>query len=131
MGAARGDTLGRTEGAVSEAATTNELMVVTPRAQDMIRRFLAEEEDPSDKVLRVGVASGGCSGFSYEVLIDQRRPGDLGQAFEGFELVMDPRCLQFLQGTVLDYVDTVGHAGFSFENPNAKASCGCGTSFTP
>lgn len=116
---------------MSEAATTNELMVVTPRAQDMVRRFLAEEEDPSDKVLRVGVASGGCSGFSYEVLIDQKRPGDLGQAFEGFELVMDPRCLQFLQGTVLDYVDTVGHAGFSFENPNAKASCGCGTSFTP
>ena len=91
---------------------------------------LAEEQDPSTKVLRIGVSSGGCSGFSYEIAIDVTQDDDVVQSFEGFDLVVNPVSVQFLQGITVDYVDQIGQAGFTFSNPQAKSSCGCGNSFT-
>ena len=114
---------------MAETETTQHVLTLTDAAQRMAKRFLAEEDDPSDKVLRVGVSSGGCSGFSYNVAIDTKKSDDLVQAYDGFEAVIDPISVQFLKGSTLDYVDDVGHAGFKFENPQASGTCGCGTSF--
>lgn len=114
---------------MTDAATTTEIMTLTPKAQQMALAFLAEEQDRTGKVLRVGVSSGGCSGFSYSVSIDLKKEDDAVQHFEGFDLVVDPGSAQLLQGVTLDYQDTIGHAGFSFSNPQAKSTCGCGSSF--
>lgn len=111
------------------ATTTTTLVTLTARAQEMVRQFLAEEADPSSKVLRLGVDSGGCSGFSYNIAIDEKKDGDAVQSFEGFDAVVDEVSAQFIRGVSIDYVDTVGHAGFTFDNPQAKSSCGCGNSF--
>jgi len=115
---------------MAETETRNHVLNLTDAAQAMARKFLAEEADPSDKVLRVGVSSGGCSGFSYNVAIDTRKDDDLVQSYEGFDAVIDPISVQFLKNSTLDYVDDIGHAGFKFENPQASGTCGCGTSFT-
>jgi iron-sulfur cluster assembly protein len=115
---------------MSDTETTTGIVTLTPKAQEMVRSFLAEEENPSSKVLRLAVDSGGCSGFSYSISIDERKDTDVVQAFDGFEAVMDPMCVQFLQNIRVDYVDTIGHAGFTFDNPQAKSTCGCGNSFT-
>lgn len=115
---------------MADTTTTSEIMVLTPKAQQMALAFLAEEQDRTGKVLRVGVTSGGCSGFSYSVSIDLKKDDDVVQHLEGFDLVVDPVSAGFLQGVTLDYQDTIGHAGFSFSNPQAKSTCGCGSSFT-
>jgi iron-sulfur cluster assembly protein len=112
------------------AETATSIVTLTPNAQQMVRSFIAEEQDPASKVLRIGVSSGGCSGFSYEIAIDVKQDDDVVQSFEGFDLVVNPVSVQFLQGITVDYVDTVGQAGFTFSNPQAKSSCGCGNSFT-
>src|SRR5688500_16428844 len=112
---------------MADTATT--IVTLTPNAQQMVRSFLAEEADPTGKVLRVGVTSGGCSGFSYEIAIDVRQDDDVIQSFEGFDLAVNPVSVQFLQNVTIDYVDTIGQAGFTFTNPQAKSSCGCGNSF--
>lgn len=115
---------------MSETTTSTTIVTLTPKAQEMVRHFLSEEADPSGKALRIGVDSGGCSGFSYSISIDVKRDEDVVQSFEGFDCVVEPRAVPFLQNIVVDYVDTIGHAGFTFDNPNAKSSCGCGNSFT-
>ena len=107
-----------------------EIVKLTEAAQRMARKFLAAEAEPEGKALRVGVDSGGCSGFSYAVKIDDRKPGDHVQRYEGFDAVVDEVSKSFIEGSVLDYVDTLGEAGFKFVNPNAQSTCGCGTSFT-
>ena len=109
--------------------TTGELIVLTPAAQTRAKAFIAEEEEPSDKVLRVGVTSGGCSGFSYSVSIDVPKDGDHTQTYDGLTMVCDPLSLRFLGGATVDYVDELGQAGFKFTNPKATSSCGCGSSF--
>ncbi len=109
---------------------TTPIVTLTDAAQKMARKFLDDEEDPSDKVLRVGVSSGGCSGFSYVVSVDVKKDDDIVQSYDDFEAVVDPVSVQFLKGATLDYVDEIGHAGFKFENPQASGSCGCGTSFS-
>ena len=113
---------------MADTATT--IVTLTPKAQEMVRHFLAEEQDPTGKVLRIGVTSGGCSGFSYDIAIDVRKDDDVTQSFDGFDLVVSPVAVPFLQNVVVDYVDTVGQAGFTFSNPQAKSTCGCGNSFT-
>lgn len=108
---------------------TQQIVIVTELAQTMAKKYLAEEEQPQDKVLRLEVKSGGCSGFSYEVSIDAKRDDDVLQHYEGLTVAIDPVSKQFLGGSQLDYVDDVGQAGFKFSNPNARSSCGCGSSF--
>ncbi|MGE0706973.1 MAG: HesB/IscA family protein [Planctomycetota bacterium] len=110
---------------MSETAT--QIVTLTPEAEKMALHFLAEE--PAGRVLRVGVTSGGCSGFSYVVSIDDARDDDVVQEQGGFKAVIDPVSVDFLRGATLHYEDSVGHAGFTFQNPNAKSGCGCGKSF--
>jgi iron-sulfur cluster assembly protein len=122
--------IGRGGSAMTDATATRTIINITEKAQEMARSFLAEEQDRTGKVLRVGVDAGGCSGFSYQVAIDLKKDDDFVQACDGFELVVDPRSAPLLEGTRLDYEDTIGHAGFKFDNPQAQSTCGCGTSFT-
>lgn len=116
---------------MSDSATETSaetVVTLTDNAQERARFFL-EQEGEADSVLRVGVTTGGCSGFEYMVKVDKPESDDIVQNYEGFRVVIDPVSKQFIDGSVLDYVDTVGFAGFKFENPQAKNNCGCGKSF--
>lgn len=82
--------------------------------------------------LRVGVKGGGCSGLEYHMQLEvDARERDLVAEFEGIPVRCDPKSARFLQGATLTYTGNLVGGGFSFENPNAARSCGCGTSFTP
>ena len=81
--------------------------------------------------LRLGVLGGGCSGLSYQFKFDtQPRPKDKVFDFDGVHIFVDPKSILYLHGLTLDYKESLMQSGFVFENPNAKKSCGCGTSFT-
>jgi iron-sulfur cluster assembly protein len=81
--------------------------------------------------LRVGVQGGGCSGLSYAMRLDTKAR-DRDKVFEEFgaRIFVDPKSLLYLNGTILEYEDTLMRQGFVFQNPNAARSCGCGSSFT-
>jgi iron-sulfur cluster insertion protein len=111
----------------TKVADPTTIVTLTEAAQVAGRKFLAKEGE--GKALRLAVNSGGCAGFSYAVSVDDMKSDDLVQDYDGFKAVVDPVSKTFLQDATLDYVDTIGEAGFKFENPQAKSSCGCGTSF--
>jgi iron-sulfur cluster assembly protein len=105
------------------------MIEVTPKAVQKIREAFAREG--VEGALRLGVLGGGCSGLSYQFKFDTRqRPTDNVYEFGGVRIVVDPKSLLYLKGMILDWKDSLIHSGFVFENPNAKKSCGCGTSFT-
>lgn len=86
-----------------------------------------------DLCLRIGVKQGGCSGMSYTMEFEKRenaRPDDSIIEYNGFVIVCDPKSLLFIFGMQLDYSDALIGGGFSFKNPNATQTCGCGKSFT-
>ena len=103
-------------------------VVVTESAIKKIATILGSEKEPS--VLRVSVEGGGCSGFQYKFDV-QRKPAteDIVIARDGATVVIDPVSLQYLAGSRIDYADELIGAAFKIDNPNATASCGCGTSF--
>ncbi len=107
------------------------MVSLTPQAIKEVRRMI-ESEHPgkTDLGLRLGVKGGGCSGLSYSLNFDQKHEGDNAFDFEGLKVFVDPKSLLYLQGTALDYVDTLQAKGFRFVNPNAAKSCGCGESFS-
>jgi len=105
---------------------------VTEAAASKINELLVEENKVGAG-LRVFVQGGGCSGFQYGLMIDE---GDGDQAtdqvFEvnGVRLVVDPISIRYLTGAEVDFVDSVTGGGFTIKNPNAKSTCGCGSSFS-
>jgi iron-sulfur cluster assembly accessory protein len=101
-------------------------MQITPKALQKIASFLSKEDNT--KVFRIGVSSGGCSGFSYKTEISDLQSDDL-KLDESEAIVIDPASNDMLKNTVLDYVDEIGHSGFIFTNPDASSTCGCGISF--
>jgi iron-sulfur cluster assembly protein len=106
-------------------------VAVSPEAIDQIRRLLARKGG-SGSFLRIGVKGGGCSGLEYVIKIDTaEREGDHFLEEEGVKVALDPKSAPFLAGSRLVYTGNLIGGGFSFENPNAQRSCGCGTSFTP
>lgn len=103
---------------------------VTPKAVSKIRAAFARE-GVSGGGLRLGVLGGGCSGLSYQFKFDRKpRPNDNVFEFEGVQVYVDPKSMVFLDGMTLDYKESLMYSGFAFENPHAKKSCGCGTSFS-
>ena len=89
------------------------------------------ESEPEGSFFRVAVNGGGCSGFQYEFSIDNtRQDDDLGFTSHGVEVVIDEMSLELVENAELDYVQDLMGAYFSVSNPNATASCGCGTSFS-
>ena len=106
---------------------------VTPKAVQKIRQTFEKMgvSDLKNAGLRLGVLGGGCSGMSYQFKFDTKpRPTDKVYDFDGVQIFVDPKSIRYLHGMTLDYNESLMQSGFVFENPNAKKSCGCGTSFS-
>jgi len=102
---------------------------VTTRAATRIAEILAGE--PNANMLRVSVDGGGCSGFSYKYdLVNEKNDDDLVIEGDGATVLVDQMSLMYLSGSEIDFVDELIGASFQIKNPNATASCGCGTSFS-
>ena len=107
------------------------MVQISENAAKLILRMTLKNGIPGGG-LRIGIKAGGCSGLSYTFAWEPA-PRDGDQVFEGAEgsrVFVDPKSYQFIQGTTLDYDTSLVSKGFIFNNPNAKASCGCGTSFS-
>jgi iron-sulfur cluster assembly protein len=105
------------------------MLTLTERAAVKVKEVLTEQSEPFSGI-RVAVVGGGCSGFQYAMNLEsEQRQGDHIVQVNGFSLYVDQDSLAYLKGTEIDYVETVQGAGFTFRNPNAKSSCGCGESF--
>jgi len=103
---------------------------ISDAALARVRELIAEEGKPALK-LRVFIEGGGCSGFQYGFSFDEQRADDdfvLDRG--GIELLVDPLSMQYLEGAEVDYVEELSGAQFVIHNPNAKTTCGCGSSFT-
>ncbi len=100
------------------------------KGAEKVREFLASQELTSETAgLRVGVRGGGCSGFQYQLAFDEQRDGDVVFDHEGLRLLVDNQSLPYVDGSQIDYVDSLPGAGFQVVNPNVVAACGCGSSF--
>ena len=105
------------------------MVTVTPKAVEKIREAFKRENVHGG--LRLGVLGGGCSGLSYQFKFDAKpRPNDNVFEFDEIKVFVDPKSMVFLDGMTLDWKDSLIQSGFAFDNPHAKKSCGCGTSFT-
>ncbi|PJK06949.1 iron-sulfur cluster insertion protein ErpA [Lysobacteraceae bacterium NML120232] len=105
-------------------------LTFTQAAADKVRELIAEEGNQALK-LRVYIQGGGCSGFQYGFEFDENQAeDDLAVVTDGVVLLVDPLSLQYLMGATVDYTETLHGAQFSIRNPNAKTTCGCGSSFT-
>ncbi|MBE0409097.1 MAG: iron-sulfur cluster insertion protein ErpA [Anaerolineales bacterium] len=102
---------------------------LTTAAADAVRELL-EKKDLKNHALRVFVSGGGCSGFQYGMALENNiLENDLVFDQHGVKVVIDEVSISYLQGASIDYVDELMGSGFKIENPNAVASCGCGSSF--
>lgn len=103
---------------------------LTPKAVEKVKEILAQQ-NPSPAGLRVGVVGGGCSGFSYSMSFENAA-GMMDKTFEfdGLKVFVDATSAMYLNGCIVDYVESLEGAGFKFENPNVKSTCGCGSSFS-
>ena len=105
-------------------------MQLTEMAVHKVKEIMAQQT-PQPTALRVGVVGGGCSGFSYQMAFEsQSGPMDKVIEVDGLKVFVDATSLMYLDGTEIDYVESLEGAGFKFNNPNAVGSCGCGSSFT-
>ena len=114
---------------MENTTTTSETAVtLTPAAIAKIKTFFTEEPAAKGKSLRVAVERGGCSGYSYAFMFDEKKDGDIETSYEGFTVLIDAESGKFLKGSVIDYHEDVAGQGFKIQNPNVKKSCGCGNS---
>lgn len=105
------------------------VLSVTPAAVQVIRNLLDQRQIPNH-VLRVFVSGGGCSGLQYGMAFEaEPRDYDTVVSTDGVRLVIDPTSLMYLQGSTVDFIDSLMGGGFRIDNPNAVSSCGCGHSF--
>jgi iron-sulfur cluster assembly protein len=105
-------------------------VLLSDRAASEIRDIMVQKELPDGFGLRVGVRGGGCSGMSYMLGFDRKREHDLQFEVDGIPVYLDKRHGLYLMGTTIDYQDGLDARGFTFNNPNASETCGCGSSFT-
>jgi len=110
---------------VTKAAPVN----LTPRAVSKVREIMGSQ-NPVPAGLRVGVVGGVCSGFSYSMSFENAA-GMMDKTFDfdGLKVFVDATSMMYLNGCSIDYIESLEGAGFKFENPNVKSTCGCGSSF--
>jgi len=109
--------------------TIEQTVILSKNAASRINKIIKDE--PAGTMLRVSVEGGGCSGFSYKFdLVQDKNTDDLVLTRDGATVLIDELSLNFLGGSEIDYVDALIGASFQINNPNATASCGCGTSFS-
>jgi len=104
-------------------------VLLTASAVAEIRRLQNESGFDNAKKLRFGVKGGGCSGLSYLLDFDVQKPGDICFEYEGISCIIDPAHEIYLSGMEIDWQDGLNSRGFTFKNPNASTTCGCGSSF--
>jgi len=115
---------------MANTSTVPNTVIVTKAAGDEVKRLMAQEKEPS-LYLRLGVVAGGCSGMSYTMAFDtEKQPNDVEFDFDGLKVLVDNKALAQLNGTTLEFKGGLLGGGFSFSNPNARRSCGCGSSFS-
>lgn len=106
------------------------MISITDKGAEKVHEFLgAQQADITLAGLRVGVRGGGCSGFQYQLAFDEQRDEDIVFESHGLKLLVDNASLQYVEGSVIDYEESLQGAGFKVENPNVVAACGCGSSF--
>jgi iron-sulfur cluster assembly protein len=113
---------------VEQSETT--VVTLTERAATKISALMAEEPAGEAEVLRVAIQGGGCSGFEYALGFDRgAQEGDHELSYHGVKVVVDPFSAPYLQGSTIDFLETLKESGFKIDNPNVVAACGCGSSF--
>lgn len=103
---------------------------ITQKAQKRIVEIFNADEASKDKILRIKVIGGGCSGLSYKMEFDDLGSNDKTFSIENVNVAIDPKSAIYLKGTTLDFSDGLEGRGFLFKNPNASNTCGCGESFS-
>lgn len=112
-----------------QTATSGSTLKISDAALGRVRELIHEQGNAALK-LRVSIDGGGCSGFQYDVKLDAARADDdCVIVRDGVEVLVDPLSMQYLEGAEVDYVEQLAGARFVIRNPNAKATCGCGSSF--
>ena len=104
------------------------MVTLTDIAARKVGEFLSSQEQ-AEAGLRVAVRGGGCSGFQYQLALDEKRDGDLIFEYEGIRIIVDEMSLRYVDGSTVDYTESLMGAGFQVNNPNVVAACGCGSSF--
>ena len=106
-------------------------ITVTEKAANEVRRVLSEQQFEEAVFLRVGISAGGCSGFNYVLQFDKNFDESSDSTYEqhGVKVVVDKKSDLYLDGTTLDWHESLERRGFTFNNPNAVKTCGCGSSF--
>jgi iron-sulfur cluster assembly protein len=106
------------------------IITITDKAIEQIQTISKAENADGKKGLRLAVTGGGCSGLSYKIEFSDTKERDNVLEFGGVKVLIDPKSVIYLKGIVLDFKDGLNGKGFSFDNPNAKNTCGCGESFS-
>jgi len=110
---------------------TKELpLTITPSAFKQLMQIREEQGIGDEYGLRVGVKGGGCAGFSYVLGFDVQKENDQVFEYQGLKIFIQKAHMLYLMGTRIDWAEGLNNRGFTFDNPNAKETCGCGTSFS-
>src|SRR3982750_1150512 len=105
-------------------------IVFSDTGAEKVQEFLAGQGEAAESAgLRVGVRGGGCSGFQFQLAFDEQRDGDVVFEDHGLRILVDNQSLPYVDGSSIDYLDSLQGAGFQVNNPNVVAACGCGSSF--
>jgi iron-sulfur cluster assembly accessory protein len=118
------------DAAGSEAAGPESMVMLTALAASKVNEIRQAEAIEDHMALRLRVVGGGCAGFSYDLYFDEPAEVDRQIELTGVKVVVDEMSLMYLVGTEIDYVEGLQGAGFKFNNPNVKSTCGCGSSFS-
>lgn len=104
---------------------------LSEKAAAEVKKIMADQKMGPNLMLRVGVAGGGCSGFQYALGFDEKfdEKVDAKRELHGVTIVVDKKSDLYLDGTTVDFFEDISRRGFTFDNPNAVKSCGCGSSF--
>ena len=116
-------------GSSTREQTAGGIVTLTERAIKHVRHLLEQENKPG-LGLRLGIQGGGCSGLSYKLGFDMMMESDRVHDFDGVKVYVDPKSALYLKGVEVDFDDGLKGKGFTFRNPNAENTCGCGESFS-
>ncbi len=105
------------------------MITITEKAAEKVKEFLEAQGESEGNALRVAVKGGGCSGFQYSLTFDSKRDDDVVVEGRDVRMLVDKVSKEFVEGSEIDYIESLQGAGFSVNNPNVTASCGCGQSF--